>query len=240
VLTPLAQAVCQLAPEAQPSLHGASGSHGPAVRAANLKTAGNKTPACSLLVGMDPLSSGEFGAERIWQSPPAAPLTRQSREAEFTEYVQARLPWLRRIAYRLTQDWQLADDLTQVTITSLYMHWSRARDASSTDAYARTILVRAFIAERRSPWTRRVQLDGSHAEHAAAAADHDACLDVRAALAALPPRQRATVVLRYCYGLPIDQTASELGCSEGTVKSQTAKALAALRRALAPLEAWKV
>jgi DNA-directed RNA polymerase specialized sigma24 family protein len=47
-------------------------------------------------------------------------------------------------------------------------------------------------------------------------------------------------VLRYCYGLPIDQTAKELGCSEGTVKSQTAKALAALRRALAPLEAWKV
>jgi hypothetical protein len=39
---------------------------------------------------------------------------RQSREAEYTEYVQARLPWLRRIAYRLTQDWQLADDLTQV------------------------------------------------------------------------------------------------------------------------------
>jgi len=47
-------------------------------------------------------------------------------------------------------------------------------------------------------------------------------------------------VLRYCYGLPIDQTAKELGCSEGTVKSQTAKALAALRRSLAPLEARKV
>jgi RNA polymerase sigma-70 factor (sigma-E family) len=165
---------------------------------------------------------------------------RQSREAEYTEYVQARLPWLRRIAYRLTQDWQLADDLTQVAVTSLYTHWNLARDASSTDAYARMILVRAFINERRSPWSRRVLLGGGYPEHAAATADHDARLDVRAALAALPPRQRATVVLRYCYDLPIGQTASELGCSEGTVKSQTAKALAALRRALAPLEAWKV
>jgi DNA-directed RNA polymerase specialized sigma24 family protein len=65
-----------------------------------------------------------------------------SREAEYTEYVQGRLPWLRRIAYRLTQDWQLADDLTQDAITSLYTHWNRARDASSTDAYARSIVVR--------------------------------------------------------------------------------------------------
>jgi RNA polymerase sigma-70 factor (sigma-E family) len=189
---------------------------------------------------MDLLPPGEDGTGSIRQSSSAGPLIRQSREAEYTEYVQARLSWLRRIAYRLTQDWQLADDLTQVAITGLYTHWSRARDASSTDAYARTILVRAFIAERRSPWTRRVQLDGGYPEHAAVTADHDACLDVRAALAALPPRQRATVVLRYCYGLPIDQTAKELGCSEGTVKSQTAKALTALRRALAPLEGWKV
>ncbi len=165
---------------------------------------------------------------------------RRSWEAEYTEYVQARLPWLRRIAYRLTQDWQLADDLTQVAITSLYVHWNRARDASSLDGYARAIVVRAFIAERRSPWSRRVQLGGGYPERASAAADHDARLDVRAALAALPPRQRATVVLRYCYGLPIGQTARELGCSEGTVKSQTAKALAALRRALAPVEDWKV
>ena len=186
------------------------------------------------------MTSSEYGTEIIVLPPPAGPPVRPSREAEYTDYVRARLPWLRRIAYRLTQDWQHADDLTQDAITSLYTHWNRARDASSTDAYARTILVRAFIAERRSPWTRRVQLDGGYPEHAAVAADHDARLDIRAALAALPPRQRATVVLRYCYGLPIDQTAKELGCSEGTVKSQTAKALAALRRALAPLEAWKV
>ena len=65
-------------------------------------------------------------------------------------------------------------------------------------------------------------------------------MDVRAALASLPPRQRATLVLRYCYGLPVDATAKELGCSEGTVKSQTAKGLTGLRRALAPLSARKV
>jgi Sigma-70 region 2 len=141
---------------------------------------------------MDLLPPSEYGTESIRRSSSAGPLMRQSREVEYTEYVQARLPLLRRIAYRLTQDWQLPDDLTQVAITSLYTHWNRARNASSTDAYARRILVRAFIAECRSPWTRRVQLDGGYPELATATPDHDGRLDVRAALAALPPRQRAT------------------------------------------------
>jgi RNA polymerase sigma factor (sigma-70 family) len=58
-------------------------------------------------------------------------------------------------------------------------------------------------------------------------------MDVRRALAALPPRQRAAVVLRYWEDLPVAETAAALGCSEGTVKSQVAKGLGALRRALA-------
>jgi DNA-directed RNA polymerase specialized sigma24 family protein len=148
---------------------------------------------------MDLLPPSEYGTESIRQSSSAGPLMRQPRDAEYTEYVQGRLPWLRRIAYRLTQDWQVADDITQVAITSLYTHWNRARDASSTDAYARTILVRAFIAECRSPWTRRVQLGGGYPEHAAASADQDARMDVRAALAALPPRQRASSAVRSVY-----------------------------------------
>jgi RNA polymerase sigma factor (sigma-70 family) len=67
--------------------------------------------------------------------------------------------------------------------------------------------------------------------------DPDTRLDVRAALASLPPRQRATLVLRFYCDLPVDETAAELGCTAGTVKSQTAKGLSALRRALDPVPA---
>ncbi len=162
---------------------------------------------------------------------------RSSRDAEFTDYVQARLPWLRRVAYLLCQDWQTADDLVQAGITRLYINWGRARGAASVDAYARTVLVRTFLAERRSAWARRVTLSGGYPDTAAAVTDHDIRLDVRAALLCLPPRQRATLVLRFYCDLPVDETAKELGCTPGTVKSQTAKGLSALRRTLAPVPA---
>jgi DNA-directed RNA polymerase specialized sigma24 family protein len=97
-------------------------------------------------------------------------------------------------------------------------------------------LVRAFLSERRSPWFRRVLLSGVQADRAAVYADPDAVLDVREALAAIPPRQRATLVLRFYCDLDVEQAAIVLGCSAGTVKSQTSKGLAALRRMLEP--AW--
>ena len=159
---------------------------------------------------------------------------RVSREAEYTEYVQGRLAWLRRTAYLLCQDWQEADDLVQVAITRLYAHWGRARDAASLDAYTHTILVRVFLAERRSAWHRRVTVESTHREAPSISPDHDALLDVRAALRALPPRQRATVVLRFYCDLPVEDTAEVLGVTAGTVKSQTAKGLAALRASLEP------
>lgn len=156
------------------------------------------------------------------------------RDREFTEYVQARLAWLRRIAFLLCQDWNHADDLVQAAVTSLYVHWGRARAVDHTDAYARTILVRAFLSERRSGWARRVSLPGQLPDRPGAAKDHEAAIDLRDALATVPPRQRATLVLRYYSDLNVDQTAKVLGCSAGTVKSQTAKGLLALRRALEP------
>jgi RNA polymerase sigma-70 factor (sigma-E family) len=159
------------------------------------------------------------------------------RDAEYTEYVSARLPTLRRLAVVLCQDWQRADDLVQATITKLYVHWGRASAADHVDAYARAVLVREFVHERRSSWARRVSLSAGVADSPAAAVDHDAALDLRTAVAALPPRQRATLVLRFYCDLDVDQSARLLGCSPGTVKSQTAKALNALRRALQPVHA---
>jgi RNA polymerase sigma-70 factor (sigma-E family) len=156
------------------------------------------------------------------------------RDEDFTGYVQARLAWLRRVAYLLCQDWHQADDLVQTAITSLYVHWRRASAMESTDGYARTILVRAFLSERRGGWARRVTLAGQLPDAPSAGPDLGDALDVRAALAGLPPRQRATLVLRFYCDLNVDQAARVLGCSAGTVKSQTAKALASLRRELDP------
>jgi RNA polymerase sigma-70 factor (sigma-E family) len=161
-------------------------------------------------------------------------VTSSARDAEFTEYAAGRLTSLRRVAYLLCRDWDRADDLVQGAITKLYVHWGRARADGDADAYARTILVREFLGERRTGWARRVSLDAALPEVAEAAADHDVALDVRSALAALPPGQRATLVLRFYCDLSVDQAAQALGCSAGTVKSQTSKGLDALRRALDP------
>jgi RNA polymerase sigma-70 factor (sigma-E family) len=161
-----------------------------------------------------------------------------SQDAEYVDYVVARLPSLRRVAFLLCQDWHSADDLAQVTATKLFSHWSRVRHMEDIDGYARTILVRAFLGERRSAWRRHVSLPGFAPEHAAATPDRDAVLDVRSALAALPPRQRATLVLRFYCDLDVAQAATALNCSSGTVKSQTSKGLAALRRLLTEQPAY--
>lgn len=158
----------------------------------------------------------------------------ERRDAEYVEYVESRLTWLRRVAYLLCQDWHSADDLVQVAVTRLFTHWPRAQRVENLDGYVRTILVRAFLGERRSAWGRRVVLAGSPPELAAASADRDAVLDVRDALLIVPPRQRATLVLRFYCDLDVDQAAAALGCSAGTVKSQTAKGLATMRRVLEP------
>ena len=150
-------------------------------------------------------------------------------DEEFTHFVTARMRSMRRVAYLLCQDWQGADDLVQATITRLYVRWDRARAMEHTEAYARTILVREYLSEQRSSWARRVTLDARLPDVAGRVTDTEAVLDMRAALAALPPRQRATLVLRFYCDLNVDQTAQLLGCSAGTVKSQTAKGIGALR-----------
>ena len=160
-------------------------------------------------------------------------MTKQ-RDADFAEYVAARMMSLRRLAYLLCQDWHQADDVVQSAITKLYVHWVRASAADNVDAYVRGIVVREFLHERRTAWARRVSLPGQMPDSSAVTADLDASLDLKTAIAGLPPRQRATLVLRFYCDLSVDQAAQALGCSPGTVKSQTAKALTTLRRWLDP------
>ncbi len=151
------------------------------------------------------------------------------RDADYSEYVESRLPALRRLALLLCQDRHRADDLVQQAVIRVYMRWAKASAADNTDAYVNAILVREFLHERRSGWTRRVRVTDHLPETPILTADRDGLMDLQAAVTALPPGQRAVLVLRYYCDLNIDQTAAALGCSTGTVKSQTAKAIAALR-----------
>jgi RNA polymerase sigma-70 factor (sigma-E family) len=157
-----------------------------------------------------------------------------SRDDDFTRFVAERAGALRRVAYLLCRDWHGADDLVQASITRLYEQWNRAKEP---EAYARAIIVRKFLSERRTSWARRVTLSDDVPEPPAAArlgagADRDAALDLEAAVHGLPRGQRATLVLRYYCDLSVHQTAQVLGCTPGTVKSQTSKALGSLRLAL--------
>ena len=153
-------------------------------------------------------------------------------DTEFADYVSASIPSLRRLALLMCRDWHRADDLVQATLTRLCLHWGKAAAADSTDAYVRAILVREFMRERRSGWARRVSVSDSPPELPPATADVDGLLDLQAAVSALPPGQRAVLVLRFYCDLSVSQSAEALGCTAGTIKSQTAKAIATLRRDL--------
>lgn len=153
-------------------------------------------------------------------------------EREYTEYVTARLPALRRLAYVLCGDAHRADDVVQQTITALFVRWRKVRTVSHLDGYVRSMLVHAFIDERRLGWAK-VRLFREIPERAQPP-DQDFAERsvVRAALAQVPPRQRAVLVLRFVYDLPVAEVAEALHCSEGTVKSQTSRGLTTLRRLL--------
>ncbi|RJL33243.1 SigE family RNA polymerase sigma factor [Bailinhaonella thermotolerans] len=153
-------------------------------------------------------------------------------ERDYVAYVTARLPSLRRLAYNLCRDEHRADDLVQNTITRLYVHWTRSREANDLHRYVDKMLVRCFLNDQRLGWWTRVRLTARPAELPVAGADLETRAVVQAALALVPPRQRAVLVLRFLCDLPVTEIAELLGCSEGNVKSQTARGLARLRELL--------
>lgn len=149
-------------------------------------------------------------------------------EAGFREFVSIRLDGLRRTAYLLCADWHTADDLVSVALVKLLRHWRRVSSMDNPDAYVRRILLRAWLDERRRPW-RREHATALPPETAAARDDPESRLEIMDRLADLPPRRRAVLVLRFFCDLSVAETATLLGVSEGTVKSQTARALDTLR-----------
>ncbi|MBT8225183.1 MAG: SigE family RNA polymerase sigma factor [Dactylosporangium sp.] len=157
-------------------------------------------------------------------------------DASFDAFVGARSTGLLRTAYLLTGDHGHAEDLLQTALLRAARHWRRAREAP--EAYVRKILVnlsrdRIRLLRRRP---REAPLpDGLDRHATGTGADEHLAEQHRMAraLARLPARQRQVVVLRFFNDLSVAHTAELIGCSEGTVKSYTARALTQLRLILA-------
>jgi RNA polymerase sigma-70 factor (sigma-E family) len=151
---------------------------------------------------------------------------------EFGQFMAGRWPGLVRLAYGLTGDRWLAEDIAQSTLASAYAAWWRVSRADDPDAYVRRILINTSNRRFRRRWGNEnpQQLtelpDAGTADQSDRVGERSALLD---ALRELPPRQRAIVVLRYWEDLSDSQVAAVLGCSAGTVRSQASRALAKLR-----------
>jgi RNA polymerase sigma-70 factor (sigma-E family) len=148
--------------------------------------------------------------------------------ASFDEFVASRGAALWRSAWLLTGDNQLAEDLVQTALGKSWSAWDRVSANGSFEAYVRRVMYTTYVAWWRRRWNGE-RPTADLPERPDPPAPQELRHDLVRALATLPKGQRAAVVLRYFEDLSERQTAEVLGCSIGTVKSQTARALAALR-----------
>jgi len=157
---------------------------------------------------------------------------RPEQKSEYREYVAARWTAMRNFAYLTCGDWHRAEDATQTAFIKLYAAWNRASRAS-LDAYTRRIIVNGLIDEHRRGWFRRERPHDELPNLPGPELDSPQRITVLETLAALPPRQRATIVLRFWEDQSVQETAKTLKCSVNTVKTQTARGLQTLRGLLA-------
>jgi RNA polymerase sigma-70 factor (sigma-E family) len=152
---------------------------------------------------------------------------------EFAEFAAAQSGALIRLAYVLTGDQSAAEDLLQTALTKAAARWGRIH--SAPEAYVRQIMYREQVSGWRRRARRRETTMADVPDQAAAipAASAETRLALLEALRALPAGKRAVLALRYLEDLPEAQVAGILGCSVGTVRSQTHKAITQLRSALA-------
>jgi RNA polymerase sigma-70 factor (sigma-E family) len=150
---------------------------------------------------------------------------------EFEEFAHAQAERLRTTAFMLCRDWHLAQDLTQTTLTKLFVGWRRATAADNLVAYAQKVLLRSYLDHRR----RRSSTEAATGILADSGYRHqpDLRLTMLDALAELPARDRAIVILRYFEDYTVEQTASVLDVPVSVVKSQTKRSLEKLRSLLA-------
>lgn len=132
---------------------------------------------------------------------------------------------LLRTAYLLTRDWGTAEDLLQECLAKAWFAWPRIEEP---EAYVRRALVTTYTSWWRRRWRGEVP-SGALPDEGVADAERSGQEELWEAVGRLPAKQRAVIVLRFYEDLPVQEVARILGCHDGTVKSQTAKALAKLR-----------
>ena len=149
----------------------------------------------------------------------------------FEDFVREHSSALLRAGWLLTGDWPAAEDLVQGALAVAWSHWDEIRDPAAAPAYVRTALLRAFLRGRRRRWLGEVPTavlpEDGPAGHPTP--DADLRLDLQRALATLPARQRAVLVLRFFADLSEADAAAALGCSVGSVKAHASRGLARLR-----------
>lgn len=149
-------------------------------------------------------------------------------EAAFTDFVAARLPALLRLGHLLTGRPADAEDLVQTALVKTYGAWPRVQRQDAPEAYVRQVMLNTY----RSWWRYRLSrevVSESIPERLTSDPSTDERDAMWRALATLPKRQRAVLVLRYYEGLSEAETAAALGCAVGSVKSQASRGLARLR-----------
>jgi RNA polymerase sigma-70 factor (sigma-E family) len=160
------------------------------------------------------------------------------RRVDFERFVSDSSGTLLRTAYLIVWDLGEAEDLVQETLFEVARRWPRIRRMERPLAYARRILVNRAVSGSARRSRRRQELTAAMPSESAVAmdglAESGAADELMTALAALPPRQRAVLVLRYFLDLPEAEVAAALKCSLGTVKSTAARGLARLEQAMRP------
>ncbi len=168
---------------------------------------------------------------------PTAAATAAGDGEAFAAWVALRRPSLLRVATAITGDRHRAEDVLQGALVRVLPHWSAIRDPEAADSYVRRAMLHQHISWCRRPSYRlesvRAEVPEPTGGGLGTSVPPGGTGELWSLVAALPPRQRSTVALRFYEGLSVAETAAALGCSPGTVKSNTHHALARLRAMMA-------
>jgi RNA polymerase sigma-70 factor (sigma-E family) len=160
------------------------------------------------------------------------------KASDFDQFVTTNAGGLLRTAYLITWDLHTAEDLVQETLIKVAKRWPKIKRMDHPVAYARRILVNQALDGRARHQRRRSELSTQQPSQNGHIPDPSDLIDTHdeliAALATLPPRQRAVLVLRYFLDLPEAEVAAALQCSLGTVKSTASRGLARLEQTMPP------
>ena len=152
-------------------------------------------------------------------------------DAEFEEFVAARLPQFRRLAFLIVRDWQHAEDAVQIALVNVYRAWPRIERRGALESYTRRAVVNASISWLRKP-RREIATDQVPDEPGLPPRPLELDEDLAALLEHITPSQAAVIGLRFVDDLSVAEVAQLLGITEGTVKSQSSRGLARLKQLL--------